>query len=298
MLESISRREFLSVALGSLVLAGCSKKTPSPVREGVAAERLVSLSPAITETLYALGAEDRLIGVSRFCKYPPEATLKPKVGGRLDPNVEAIYKLKPDVVLIPAGAVDLIQKLEPMGLRTLELPQNTVQDVFETIQRLGTLCGRQTEADALVRSLKERLEKVRQKSGQKPARRALLVVGRNYASEQLEDVYITGQDGLCSALLQFAGGTNAYVGRQAFPKISVEGILSLNPEVIVEITPTAGAEDLTPEKLRGPWLNTLPQLEAVKKERLVFLENEPPLLPSPSMVDWTENLALKLSQLD
>ena len=298
MLESISRREFLSTALGLLLFAGCSKTSPSPAREEMVAERLVSLSPSITETLYALGAEDRLIGVSRFCKYPPAAMQKPKVGGRLDPNVEAIFKLKPDVVLIPAGAVDLIQKLEPMGLRTLELPQNTVEDVFETIRLLGNLCGRQTEADALERSLKERLEKVRQEASQKPARRALLVVGRNYASEQLEDVYITGQDGLCSVLLQFAGGTNAYTGRQAFPKISVEGILSLNPEVIVEITPTVGAEDLTPEKLRGPWQNTLPQLEAVKKGRLVFLENEPPLLPSPSMVDWTENLAAKLSQLD
>lgn len=251
---------------------------------------MVSLSPSLTETIYLLGAEEKLIGVTRFCEYPPEAKTKERVGGFLDPNYEAIYRLRPDVVLIPGGAVELRKTLENYHLRVVECPQKTVDDVLASTRLLGEILGCSERAEELVQETLRRLEKIRQAGVGRPRPRVLFVVGRNYSAELPEEVYLVGKDGLCDAVLELAGGENAYTGEIAFPKVSVEGILRMNPDVILEITPDAGVMALSDEAFLAPW-KRLPQLDAVRNDRVFRLCGNPPLLPSPSLLQWVEKTA-------
>src|ERR1700733_8183373 len=121
------RRLFLSLACATLLIA-------QP-------QRIVSTTPSITEILYALGLGDRVAGVTRFCRYPPEAQLKPKIGDYVNPNIEAIAALKPDLVVIQTNPVRLRERLEAMHLRVIEVDQQDIAGIYASIRAIGEATG-------------------------------------------------------------------------------------------------------------------------------------------------------------
>lgn len=252
-------------------------------------KRVVSLSPAITEIVYALGRENRLIGVTRFCRFPPEAKQKPQVGGYYDVNRELITKLHPDVVLLPVGENEVRGSLEAVGLRTCSLDLRSVDAVYETIFRIGRLLDAGAEATTLVESLKTRMRTLSRGAEAIPRKsRVLLIVGRNYDATHPEDVFITGNDGFCNALLSVVGAENAYTGRTPFPKVSVEGILAMNPDVLIESVPTALRQEIPDAEITRAWQTV--NVNAVRNGRIYLMDDDPPLIPGVSMVAWAEKL--------
>src|SRR3954451_1511503 len=115
------------IALVFLLLAG---------KAGAQPRRIVSTAPSITEMLYALGLGDRVVGVTTYCHYPPEAALKPKIGTYIEPDLEAIASLKPDLVVIQKNPVQLQSKLERLNLRVLEVRHDTIAEVFDSITKI------------------------------------------------------------------------------------------------------------------------------------------------------------------
>ncbi len=257
-------------------------------------ERVVSLSPALTEMVYALGQENRLVGVTKHCKYPPDAQNKPEIGSVFSPNLEKIGVLKPDRILMNAEYPELSASFAQFGWRTEELSDQSVEDVFTAIQKLGALFHVPEHALTLTQELESRLDTLRKRTENQPKLRVLVVLSRNYDAETLEEVYIVGHDALCAPLLEVAGGQNAYTGSSPFPKVTPEGLLHLAPEVILEVVPDrfmTENPETAPETLDRAW-GTLPTLPAVRNGKIFRVrESDAALIPGPSMILWTEKTA-------
>lgn len=280
---------FIFTGIFLLLTTGCQEEKSSSYSDAPPS-RVVTLSPAITEMLYELGCEDQIVGVTRFCRYPAAAQKKTPVGGFLDPNYEAIFKLNPDLVLVPAGAEELKQTLERYDQKVLEIPQRSLEDVYTSLRLLGKTFGVEAEAEAKITEIRQTLRKLAERCQKKRPQRILMVVGRDYQSERLEEVYIVGKDGLCNPLLEIAGGKNVYTGETPFPKISEEAILQMNPEVILEIQPNETQQSMNETFSRKAW-ERLSEVEAVKRGQIFFMKGEPPLLPSPILTQWIKYLA-------
>ena len=284
-----------------LLWTGCSRTEnsgESGTSEAAAAvpQRVISLSPAMTEMMYALELEPYLIGVTDHCKYPPEAQQKPTVGTIFSPNLEKIASLRPDCVLMTCRQPEKEAQMRSFGWDPLPIHDETLDDVFAGIETLGKRFQVPDRAEKLNDSLKARLRTIQERTRTLPKLRVLLVVSRNYASGQLEDVYAAGHDGLCEPLLDIAGGKNAYEGRSPYPKVSQEGILAMDPDVILEIIPDTAASEQTQESLDRAW-QTLPMLSAVRTNRIYRIpESSAALIPGPSLVLWTETTASVLEK--
>ncbi len=279
------------------VLLGCGDPSPSARTVSAAAEpprRVVSLAPSITEVLFALGQGDRVVGVTDHCRYPAEAAEKPRVGGFLDANAERVVALEPDLVLYPPNSGDLGEQLRNAGIRCELVSQFTIDEVFQSIARIGELCGTSAEAQGLTAELQERLARVAERTHGKSRPRVLVCVGRDYSRPVLDAVYVAGRGSFYGELVERAGGRNACeVGGFAYPTLSAEGLMEVNPDVILEVPPAETSSRLDPEFLRKAW-ETLPDLEAVKHGRIYYLDGDYVGIPGPRLVRIVEDMAARI----
>jgi iron complex transport system substrate-binding protein len=261
----------------------------SPPADGYT--RIISLSPGLTETLFAVGAGDRVVGVTRFCNWPPEAAARPKVGGFLDPNYEAMVALRPDlVVMMPSNRAHLAE-LERLGLRCRVVDQTMLDDILDSVETLGRLSGNAEKARELRASMQRRIEAVRAKAAPLPHPRVLLSSGRDLRAKKLDEVYIVGRKTFLGDILRIAGGENAFPDSAVdYPALSGEAILRLNPDVIVEFTNGLDELGLTREDAVAPW-RALPGLAAAEKGRIATLDGAHLTIPGPRVVETLEALA-------
>ena len=254
----------------------------------VSCGRLVCLSPGITETVFALGLGNQVVGVTRYCTYPPEATQRFQVGGFLDPNYEALLALRPDLILLTPFHRELQPELDRLGLRYEIIRQDTVADIRESFLRLGALCGCETEAAALTEALDRRLADIARRAGDWPHPRVLMTTGRELQSGMLNEVYAISSGSFLSDLLTLAGGVNCVSGKIAeYPALSAEGILQLNPDVIIEFGPETSEE--AAEAAVAAW-QALAVLEAVRQSRVYYLGGARHTIPGPRIVETLDAL--------
>lgn len=279
------------------ILLGCHSSPERELPSTRLPNRIVSTAPSITETLYQLGLGDRVVGVSRFCVYPPEATEKTNVGGLLDPNLEVLVGLQPDLVILLDSAGPLRDGIEKLGIPHLSVNNRTVDDVFESFRLIGHACGAEKEAGELIRNLRGRIARVEEKTKDRSRPRVLFVVSRLLDSGDIRDVYVAAEDGYFSRLLALAGGENACAsGSETFPVVSVEGLLRMNPDVILDASFTSGssAGESTAQAL-DDW-KSLPTLAAVKNGRVHALEEDFARIPGPRFVLLLERMAELIQQ--
>lgn len=236
--------------------------------------RLVTLAPALTETVIALGCLERLVGVSRFDDLAAVARL-PRVGGFIDPSVEAVLALKPNLVLVqpsPGNRVP-VQKMAELGLPVLALPMQSVADVLSGIREIGKALGKDERARMLTASIEQRRQSIRaQVSRQKPVR-ALFVYG-------LEPLVVAGPGSYIDELLRDAGATNA-AGDATSPyqTYSLESALRSRADVVIVASADSSAEE------------ELSRLPGLKEARWVRLESNDLLHPGPRLADGLDELA-------
>ena len=186
---------------------GCSSPTPEPSPEPASApSRIVSTAPSITEILYTLGLGDRVVGVSRFCEYPPQAKEKTNVGGFLDPNLEVLVGLKPDLVILLDSAGPLRDGIEKLDMAHLTVKNRTVDDILESFHLIGRRCGVEDKAEDLIQQLNARIKRVAERTKGSRRPRVLFVVSRLLDSGDIRDVYVAANDGYFSRLIELAGG--------------------------------------------------------------------------------------------
>lgn len=196
--------------------------------------RIVSTSPSITETLFALGLGDRVVGVSSFCRYPVEATKLPKVGTFLKPDVELIVRLRPDLVIVHPGPSGAERRLATLNVPFVVVDRGTLASVYSTIRTVGSAAAVNERADALIEQIERRFDRVRAAVRSRTPTRVLLIVGRRAGA--LADIIAVGRGSYLNDLLTIAGGENVLASDSLveYPRISMETIVRLAPEVIVD----------------------------------------------------------------
>ena len=239
--------------------------------------RVICMSPAYTEICFALGQGNRLVGVTDFCSYPPEVERLTRIGGFLNPDLELIVRLKPDLVLTAPEQPELRKSLNQLGIATLEVPVHNFAEIRAGIRTIARALQAEPAGEALVRAFAQGVGALPLPPGARRPR-VLLVVGRTIGD--LSGVYVAGRGTFLSEVLASAGGENAYEGAILYPNLSLEGIASLNPDVILELRP---GESLSPEarvQAVEDW-KQLPFVGAVKNGRVFLLTDSCIDIPGP-----------------
>ena len=255
-------------------------------------QRVISLSPSITELLFELGLEERIIGVTRFCKFPKEARSKESVGGLLDPNFEIIYRLNPDLVIYHEGPTNHEQTLKAMKLNTLQTKSTSIVGILESIREIGNLFGKEKKAGLLTKKIQDKIDFIESKTKNLPKPRVLITYWRPLGEGQITEVHIAGNTTFFNDLISIASGINAYSGPQAIisPLISAEGILTMNPDVIIEIKGTLNKSEFSVDEVLKDWEN-LSGLAAYKNKKIFILHQEYIGIPGPRITQTMQALA-------
>ena len=276
----------LSLALVAVV--ACNRGEPTP-KELPPPARIVSIVPAVTEMLFAIGAGPRVVAVSSFDHWPPEVAKLTKVGGLLDPDVERIISLRPDLLVLDGSQEEVITKAKAAGIRTFPYRLGGLDNVAKTMRELGRIVGTPGEAEAVAAALEQRLEGVRQRVANEPRRRTLLIFGREAGA--LRAIDVSGGVGFLHDIVQLGGGDNVFGGEnREWVRVSVETIIAAAPEVVVELH---YGYHLTPARLRtelAVW-GKLQALPAVREKRVHLLEGDKFVVPGPRVVEAAEEIA-------
>jgi iron complex transport system substrate-binding protein len=263
-------------------------RTPS---HPAAPQRIVSLIPALTEVLFAIGAGPQVAAVSSFDKYPAEVASLPRVGALVDPDLERILSLRPDLVLVYGSQVDLRIQLERATVPMFLYQHAGLADVPATIRDLGARVGRGEAAERLASGIEADLAAIRARVAGRPRPRVLIVMGRE--SGALRGVYASGGVGFIHDMVDAAGGDNVYAGiRQQALQATSEQILALRPDVILELRAGALAADRVAREI-AVW-NPLSSIPAVRNKRVVILTDERTVVPGPRVAEGTELIARAL----
>jgi iron complex transport system substrate-binding protein len=242
--------------------------------------RIISFAPSITETLFALGLGNRVVGVTRFCNYPPEVKSIPKIGGYLDPNYEMILSLKPDLVLLLHEHSQLAQFLTKNKVRFERIENENLDEIIRSFKTIGVLCGKEAAADSLIQEI--RSEMSFDTSGHDQPR-MLVCIGRdNPGCGMVSKAFIAGPKTFYSDLIRSAGGINAYADTAfAYPEFTSEGIMRLNPDIIVDFM--AAVSGVSGETVKKDWgkLETVP---AVKNGMVFCPEHDYLSIPGPRIL--------------
>jgi len=257
--------------LGLLLLLAASV---SSVEAQALPERIISLSPNLTEIIWGVGAFDRVVAVSEFCDFPPEVEKLPRVGGWQNTNLEKIASLRPDLVLLTEAQAPFVKHhLDGLGIPALVVRAQSIADIKSAIMQIGRALGRETEASRLVAGLDAELEEVRRLTAGLDRPRVLCVVDRLPGT--LRDLYVATSGSFFSELVEIAGGEPLTPpANHQYTKISMEAMVSMDPEVILDIVQSASAPTIIigtgaeiAEDPRAVW-SELGDVQAVRNGRV------------------------------
>ena len=253
-------------------------------------QRIVSLAPSITECLFSLGLGDRVVGVTNFCDYPPEALTKTRVGGYYDLNYEPIVALTPDLVLCIPEHERHLADLDRLDLNHVTLDHRRVETILQSLISLGDLCDANDRASVLVSQLRDRIQAVRNRAINQTCPRVLVCVGRNMGTPTIEEVYVAGRPSFYDELITLAGGINAYQGDLPYPMVSGEGLMHLDPEIIIDMVPDLEQQGINVSDVLNQW-QTFADLCAVKNRRLFLFTEDYVVIPGPRFIRILEHLS-------
>lgn len=251
--------------------------------------RIVSLAPSVTETVYELGLGERLVGRTRFCRYPPEARSVPEVGGFYDVSVEAIIAQKPTHLITLRESADVAAQAARFGAEVIEVDHSSVSGIKDSVRRIGERCGVSARAGELLSQYASRERAVAAQVAQLEKPRTLVVVGRAQQGSETSSLYVSGSDGFYTEVLRLAGARNVHEGRTvAVPLVSPEGLLLLKPEAIVEVV---NVDDTVSASEAFRVWDRLKALPAVRDRRVFVLQDDFASIPGPRYIRLVEKLA-------
>jgi iron complex transport system substrate-binding protein len=239
--------------------------------------------------LFAMGAGPRVIAVSSFDHYPHPVEMLPRVGALLDPDIERIITLRPDLVVLFEGQVELREKLAQAGIRVFVYPRPTLADIVTTLRSLGRQVGLGEQADREADAIERQLDAVRQKVKGLPPPRTMLVIGREPGT--LRNIFVSGGLGFLSDALTIAGGASVFGSvRRENLQVTTEAILASQPDVIVEVVASQPWSAADIERETHVW-DTLSSLPAVRNHRVYLLMGDEFVTPGPRIVQTAREMA-------
>ena len=254
--------------------------------------RIVSIVPSLTETLFAIGAGAEVVGVGTFDTYPSAVATLPRVGGLIDPDMERIFALRPDLVILHGSQHDQISQLTRASIPVFSYAHGGLAETLSVIRELGTRTGHTRDAERVAAAIEDRLADLRARTGDRTRPRVLLVFGREPRS--LRNIYASGGFGFLHDMLEAAGGDNAFadVPRESV-QLTSEAILTAAPDVIIELTYD---ERMTPDTQAAEiavW-NRLSAIPAVRDGRVHLLLGNQFVVPGPRLAEATAAIARAL----
>jgi iron complex transport system substrate-binding protein len=247
--------------------------------------RIVSLAPSITEIVFALGAGDRLVGVTQFSNYPPRAEQLPKVGSYVELDIERILDLRPDLVIsIKDGNPKIvIDRLSELGVPSYVVNPRTLDNILITIRSIGLVIGVEDNAATLTRQMSKQIRQVKQKVATSARPKVFVQIG-------LEPIVSAGRGTFIDVLIRAAGGINAIGEMTGYPHLNVEHVLAAKPDVIFI---TSMARQPSFQQAKQFW-QQWPGLPAVEQDRIYIIDSDLCDRPSPRIVEGLEIMARKI----
>jgi iron complex transport system substrate-binding protein len=287
-----------------VVCLGCIPPAEPPAGWKTPPQRIISTLPSITEVLFELGLQDRIVGDSSSTKYPPEAATIEKIGGLYDINREKIVSLKPDMIILSTENTALRQSL---SVPVLIVDHRTLSGVLDSYCVIGEIFGEdilslaQKKQQELIHALNEWEAKTMAKTnGRKPIR-TLISIDRSYGTGKIQNLFVAGADSFLSEAVARAGGENvassiaSVIGSLALaPQLSAEGVIHLAPDVIIDIQ--VGGRDLTLSE--SDWQSLGNSVPAVKNRRILTLTDDYASIPGPRTPMLIEKIALYFESLE
>ncbi|MGA1866984.1 MAG: ABC transporter substrate-binding protein [bacterium] len=254
-----------------------------PDCQGTEFNRIISLAPSITESIYHLGQEHRLIGVTSYCNHPEKVKDKEIIGEMLNPNLEKIYSLAPDLIVASKGINQLhtVEKLKSLHLHVVAFDEgNNIDEIFENFFQLGLLLGAQDKAEKIIQSVKERMHIMKGALHNDPPQKIFWQVGTN-------PLVTIGTNSFVNDFITYVGGKNIFdITAIKYPRVSREEVLKKNPDIIILIP----MGDVT-EHEQDAW-SSFKELSAVKNNKIYVVDGDKLCRPTPlSFLAGLEELA-------
>ena len=254
--------------------------------------RIVSTSPSITETLFALGLGDRVVGVSTYCRYPAAVAALSRVGTFLKPDAETIARLKPDLVFVHKGPNNVLTQLGTLGIKTAVVDRGSLPGVFATIRAISAAANVADRGERLVSEVNAGLDRVKASVAGRTPRTILIIVGRRTGT--LTDIIAVGPGSYLHDIATIAGGSSVLASSKLeYPRISMETVISLAPDVIVdvgEMGESPADSDRRRQITEGLWRGqTL--VRAVRDGGVHAVHDEAFVVPGPRIVEVARTMA-------
>ncbi len=280
------------LALLALSTTGCARQEPATASASAVPQRLISLAPSVTETLFALGLGDRVVGVGDYTFWPAEAEKKPRVGGLIDPNLERIAALHPDLAVLLPSERDIGTKLAALGVATLIVPNESLADIEASFRTIAVRCGVPEAGEKLATQWHAALApRVPAQGGPKP--KVLLVVER--PAGRLGDLYVAGPGTYLDELLVRLGGENVFADAPTlYPQASLEEVVARKPDLIFELRSDPPSEAAR-QALIADW-QPLSAVPAVKNGRIRVIAGTFTLIPGPRLPELYRAMAAALAK--
>jgi iron complex transport system substrate-binding protein len=253
--------------------------------------RIVSLAPSITEILFALAQDEKVVGVTEYCDYPPAAKLKPKIGGYYDPNYEAIVAERPDLVVMLREHADVVGNFDQLGIATIMVSHDSIDGILESIGTIGRACGVDAPAARLRSELAAQLDAIGAAAAGRERPRVLVSVGRSMGTGSIKDVWAASAGTLYDEIVTRAGGVNVLQSANVkYASLSQEGVVTLDPDVIIDMVTDVADMGADIETVRRDWLS-MGDLAAIRNGRLYVLGGDYVVVPGPRVVALVEDVA-------
>jgi iron complex transport system substrate-binding protein len=250
--------------------------------------RIISAIPAVTEMLFAIGAGPQVVAVGSFDTYPPEIAGLARVGALIDPDLEKMLALRPDLVVVYETQVDLRRQLERARIPVFRYRHAGLADVTAIVRALGARVGRAAAADAVAADIERSLGAIRARVAGRRRPSTLVVMGRETGA--LRGIYASGGVGFIHDMVEAAGGTNIFADvRRESVQATSELILARRPEVILELN-AAPISDAGRAAERAVW-RALSAVPAVRNGRVHMIGDERTVIPGPRVAQGTELIA-------
>jgi iron complex transport system substrate-binding protein len=298
-LGTYGKRAFIALVLTgiSLGIFGSVKRGLLVSAEAIgdkAARRIISMAPNITETIFALGFGDRVVGVTDFCVYPPQAKELPKVGGFFNPNLERLAALQPDLVILQ-GRHDKVDRFcAGRHIAAFHVNMDSLSTIYSGIRDLGEVLGAHVQAQVLCTAIRNELEAVRADVSGRDKKKVFVSLGRAMGS--MANLYTVGGTSFLSEVLEIAGGENIFRDvTQPYPEASKESLIKRAPDVILEMRP---GETLSPEDRRriiAEW-QIFRNIPAVSHGDIQVVTEDFVLVPGPRVAAIAKILAEALHE--
>jgi len=240
-------------------------------------ERIVALSPAINEIIFALGEGESIVGNTDYSSYPDAAKNIEKIGGYFSPNLEKIVALKPTMVIMQDNNIKLANQLDALGIKSMVVKIQKVDDIVESIKKIGAFFNQKAKAKSIIKDIDEGIESLKDiVTDQK----ILIVFGTH--SDLNREIFVSGQNLYFNDLIEYSGNTNAFYSTiKGQPILNLEKVITLNPDIVIIIAPKVSKE-IKKESLLAQW-QKLP-FNASQNRNIYLLDSDYVGIPSDRII--------------